>query len=457
MFPRFHWLQLSLALLCWLPSSAYATKFWKDSVPSGSWSTSSNWSAVSAAGADNGGAPVASEPVNIVHTNGVAHTVTLFVNTPSLGLLSIDLTGAGAATNTLSISNHVGLTAAGIYVGGHNGTGFTAGRGTLTQSAGTVTTSPGNDLYIALGTGSTGVYNLSGGALNANLSTVVGSFGTGTFNHSGGTHTLIAEAIGGALLVGYQAGGNGTYNLSGTGQLISNKNEIIGVGGVGQVFQTGGTNSVTGPFVLHLGLNAGSQGTYNLSAGSLAVNNHEFIGYAGVGQFNQTGGSNNVSNLIIADQATGQGAYAISGGTLTVGNNAVVGQLGTGSMNITGTGSVHIANDLAINNTSNVTLNGGTLRLNTVSSGLNRLIWQSGKLQLAGDRQLNSDPTIGNFLARIPRLARADISPSKELPVSPPVHPSHGTCLVEIFMTMMNYTHFTPACKNVELLAERHF
>ena len=396
----------ALVVVLLQPHKVYAaTKFWKDSVPSGTFGTSTNWSAVSAAGTDNGGAPVAGEPVNIVHTSGVAHAVSVISNTPSLGLLSIDLTGPGATTNTLSISNHVTLTAAGIYVGGHNGTGFTNGRGTLTQSAGTIATSPGNDLYIGLGTGSTGVYNLSGGALNASLSTVVGSGGTGTFNHSGGTHTMIAEAIGGALLVGYLGGGNGTYNLSGTGQLIANKNEIIGVDGIGAFFQTGGSNTVSGSFVLHLGLNSGSQGTYNLSAGSLAVNNHQFIGYAGVGQFNQSGGTNTVANLVIADRATGQGAYAISGGTLTVSNNAQVGLLGTGSMNITGTGSAYITNDLAINNTSNVTLNGGTLRINTVSSGLNRLIFQSGTLQLAGNRSLLFDSTVANLYGATPTIA----------------------------------------------------
>ncbi|MDZ4658959.1 MAG: hypothetical protein SH868_15390 [Bythopirellula sp.] len=389
----------SLLVVFFLLSSAtvaHATKFWKNSVPSGNWSSGTNWSAAGPSGADVGGVPGLNEPVRIYNTNGAAHTVTLDISPPTLGLLSIDLPAAGTLTNTLSLTTNNNLTAAGIYVGGHNGSGFTAGNGVLTQSAGTITTSPGNDLYIALGAGSSGVYNLSGGALNANLSTVVGSGGTGTFNHSGGTHTLITEAIGGALLVGYLGGSNGTYNLSGTGQLIADKNEIIGVDGVGQFFQTGGANTVSGSFVLHLGLNSGSQGTYNLSAGSLVVNNHQFIGYAGVGQFNQSGGSNTVPNLIIADQVTGQGAYAISGGTLTVGSNAQVGVLGTASMNITGTGSVNIAGDLGINNSSNVTLNGGTLRFNTITNPT-RLIFQSGTLQLSGNRDLGFDAITNQF------------------------------------------------------------
>src|SRR5688572_4878163 len=80
---------------------AHATKYWKNGVVAGNWSTGNNWSAVSPAGADNGGAPVFGEAVNMVHTDGAARTVTLDVSTPSLGVLSIDLTGAGVATDTL--------------------------------------------------------------------------------------------------------------------------------------------------------------------------------------------------------------------------------------------------------------------------------------------------------------------------------------------------------------------
>lgn len=343
-----------------MPSAASAaTKFWKDSVPVGAFGTSTNWSAVSAAGTDNGGSPLAGEPAVIAHTNGVAHTVTVFGSTPAMGLFSIDLTGAGATTNTLTVSNNVTLTASGIYVGGHNGSSFTNGRGTINQSNGTVTASAGSDLYIGLGAGSTGVYSLSGGSLNANLSTVVGSFGTGTFNHSGGTHTLVAELIGGALLVGYQLDGNGTYNLSGTGQLIANKNEIIGVDGVGQFFQTGGTNTVNGAKDLVLGLNASGNGTYTISGTS----------------------------------------------TLTVNNDVIVGNAGTGTLTIQGQSLVHVGNTLTIGNGDTVNLQGGTLRLNGYSrvagGGFN---FTGGTLQLSGNRTVGSDATIADLFGATPTI-----------------------------------------------------
>ena len=63
-----------LAVLGLSSSPALATNYWKNSVVTGSWSNGNNWSATSAAGLDNAGAPTAGEDVNIVFTDGVART-----------------------------------------------------------------------------------------------------------------------------------------------------------------------------------------------------------------------------------------------------------------------------------------------------------------------------------------------------------------------------------------------
>ncbi|HEY3393238.1 MAG TPA: hypothetical protein VGK58_11045, partial [Lacipirellulaceae bacterium] len=346
----------ALVVLALSPATvAHATKYWKNGIITGNWSPSNNWSAVSAAGADNGGVPVGGEAVNIVHTDGTAHTVTYDVNAPSLGLVSIDLTGPGTATNTLSLPNNNNLTAAAIAVGGYNGSALTNGRGAVNQSAGTTTISPGVDLIVGWGAGSTGTYTLSGGALVANQSEWVGHTGTGTFNHSAGTNTLNASALGG-LFVGYNTGSMGTYNLSGTAVLSSNHDEYIGYNGNGTFNQTGGVNSTVGAgHHVHLGYNAGSTGT-----------------------------------------------YTISGGRLTVGNDLIVGNSGTatGTLTIQNNSSVYVTNNLWINSQSTVNLNGGTLRLNTVggSGGLSRLNYTAGTIQLAGDRTIGTDATINELL-----------------------------------------------------------
>jgi len=338
---------------------AHATKYWKNSVGSGNWSGGNNWSAVSAAGADNGGVPIVGEAANIVHTDGTARTVTLDVSTPSLGVLSIDLTGAGVTTDTLSITSNNNLTAAVLDVGGYNGAAFTNGRGAIVQSAGTTTVSTGGDLILGVGSGSTGTYTLSGGALVTNQSEFVALSGTGTFSHTAGTNTINANAFG-SFFVGYNADATGTYNLSGTGELLSYEDE--------------------------------------------------YIGYSGDGYFNQTGGSNTISgagnNLYLGYNTGSLGNYTLTGGTLTVGNDLVVGNAGTGNLFIQNNATAYVTNNLSINGTSAVNLNGGTLRFNTIggTGGLSRLNYTAGTIQLAGPRTFDTDVTIKTLFGATPTI-----------------------------------------------------
>ena len=140
--PFAFWLAIAGGTVLLHSSTAQAAKFWKNSVGSGNWSTGNNWSASSAAATDNGGVPTSGEPVRIVFTDGTPRTVTYDVNAPTIGLLSVDLTGAGTSAATFSVPNNNNLTAAAILVGGYSGTGGTSGRGSLNQSAGAITTTP---------------------------------------------------------------------------------------------------------------------------------------------------------------------------------------------------------------------------------------------------------------------------------------------------------------------------
>ncbi len=351
---RAAFLVASIVGLLFPATVAQGANFWKNGVTAGDWSTGSNWSATSAAGVDDAGAPTASEAVNIVHTDGTARTVTYDVNAPTIGLLSINLMGAGATTNTLSMPSDNNLTANGIYVGGYNGSGATTGRGAIDQTAGTVATGSNTDLVVSHGAGSTGVYTLSGGALVANQSEFIGFAGTGTFNHSAGTNTVNASGVGSLDLGGF-SGATGTYNLSG--------------------------------------------------AGALTVNAHEYVGDSGTGFFNHTGGTNTIvgagRNLYLGFGATGIGEYVISGtATLSAGGNVIVGNNGTGALVIQDQASVFITNSLTINssvnNLSTVNLNGGTLRFNTIS-GISRVNYTSGTIQLAGNRDILFDAGLFDF------------------------------------------------------------
>ncbi len=314
----------------------------------GDWNVAGNWSPATL--------PTLSEAVNIAFTDGSPRTVNYNVSAPSLGLLTIDLTGAGASASTLSIPGNNSLAANGIYVGGYSGiTGLpTAGRGALEQSAETVTTNSGWDLVVGHGVGSMGTYTLSGGALVANQSEFIGFSGTGTFNHSAGTNTINASGVGSLDLGGF-SGATGTYNLSGTA--------------------------------------------------ALSVNAHEYVGDGGIGFFNHTGGTNTIvgagHNLYLGFGASGIGEYVISGtAALSAGGNVIVGNNGTGALVIQDQASVFITNSLtinsSINNLSTVNLNGGTLRFNTLS-GITRVNYTAGTIQLAGNRDIIFDAGLFDF------------------------------------------------------------
>src|SRR4029079_15998473 len=139
-------------------------------------------------------------------------------------------------------------------------------------------------------------------------------------------------------------------------------------------------------------------GNYNLSGtGQLVSNKSEIIGDAGTGVFTQTGGSHMIqlagTDLTLGNAGTSHGTYTISGGTLDVNDDLFVGASGVGTLNVQTGGTVTVGDAVNINGSSAVNLSGGTLRLNT-GSGLNRVNYTAGTVRLAGTRNLNNDPVI---------------------------------------------------------------
>ncbi|MDZ4657670.1 MAG: hypothetical protein SH868_08830 [Bythopirellula sp.] len=87
---------------------------------------------------------------------------------------------------------------------------------------------------------------------------------------------------------------------------------------------------------------------------------------------------------------TGAGSRWSTTGGFTVGSAVV------GTLNILDQGTVHVGTALSIGATSNVNLNGGTLRFNTIS-GITRVNYISGTLQLAGNRDIIIDSGLFDF------------------------------------------------------------
>ena len=125
------------------------------------------------------------------------------------------------------------------------------------------------------------------------------------------------------LYLGNNAGGSGTYALSGSG-LLSAGYEYIGVSGNGSFNQSGGTNAVSsGSYnngALYLGFVPGSSGKYNLSGSGLLTAPTEYIGFGGAtGSFTQSGGTNSVSSgLVLGQSASSAGTYSLNGGLLSL-------------------------------------------------------------------------------------------------------------------------------------------
>ena len=297
------------------------------------------------------------------------------------------------------------------------------GNGTMTQSGGQVTTT-----YFTAGFTGNGTYNLGGStsSLYVQGEQTVGSYGTGSFNQSGGVNT-----VGTALYLGSNGGGQGTYNLTG-GTLTTGQNDYsgdplsrgtnVGYGGTGTftISNADGpsTHAVNGNLIL--GGQAGGSGTYTITgdtsqttvnfapgvvnrADGMNPNGALIIGEYGAGNFTQGNGSDNptvavAGDLVLGHQGLGWGGsspnsigtYTINSGTLTVGGNI-------------GVGGASTATD-GLGNPLNVfTQTGGTVTLTGSASGSSDYIGVGtndhiGSLYIGGAAGANNDGGAGAYI-----------------------------------------------------------
>ncbi|MGB2819828.1 MAG: hypothetical protein WBF17_02515, partial [Phycisphaerae bacterium] len=166
---------------------------------------------------------------------------------------------------------------------------------------------------------SNGTYELSGtGQLWAQTEFVAWyPSGGGRFVQTGGTNTVADE-----LVVGSELKSDGTYELNGRAQLWATRERVVQGG---RFVQTGGLNTVRG--VLKI------DGRYELSGtGRLRVTGEEQIGFEGAtAALVQHGGTHMVAGeMSLGDQEGSTGTYELRSGELVVDDDLVVGDCATG-------------------------------------------------------------------------------------------------------------------------------
>jgi hypothetical protein len=170
-------------------------------------------------------------------------------------------------------------------------------------------------------------YNFSNGVLNVGQQLIVDS--RSIFNQEGGSSTISN------ILMRNQ----GRFRLAG-GELVGDQ-AFIGNGSSAVATQSGGHARWTNAFQgLLIGPNFGV-GSYTLSGGTLTAAGM-LIGLSGLGEFTQTGGTNNPTTLL-ANSSTATARYALSNGLL----RAVSSMIGGNGTFIQDGGS-HTADSLSV-------------------------------------------------------------------------------------------------------------
>lgn len=325
--------------------------------------------------------------------NAIINTLTNFpVITADLSATPSDIKVGTGGGNTGRVDHHSGMASAGdgnwsvIGEFGGNGTynlaDTSASGGALTGFATGSGSYSTQRLYISReGTGAMAV-NTSGSVKVFN-DMYVGQGGTGTLKWDAGT--LNRNGDGGWMVIGSDGGGtdgDGTFNVSG-GTINAANDTIVGLnsGSTGQLNQTAGSYSAGGMWIgrdggtgtwtvsgantqltstgeVYVGGNTGSNGTLEISSGTVSVTNWMNIGRdGGNGDFQMSGGSLSVDReLRIGYGVNGFGTMAVSGGAqITAGvvseHIVIGGDKGNGTATVTGAGTkLSSVNELRVGN-----------------------------------------------------------------------------------------------------------
>ncbi len=307
--------------------------------------------------------------------------------------------GSAGSGGTLVIQGTATVSTATFNMGQNNGGPTQTNVVNQTGGTVTVTSNSGENAGMRLGHwgNETSTYNLSGGTLtltDPNADIAIATDGTGIFNQTGGTVNAP-----GVWVNHRNAGGSaaltvsgGTMNLDARGLVVAANSATI----------SGGTVSVSGG----VGVGRYATGTLNVQGtGQLTTTGGLYLGDAnGVpGTVTQTGGTVTVAGqLRVAHWPNENSTYNISGGTLNSNGGLYVGWDGTGNLNLAGSGAVNATAGTYVQRDSILRIDGSTtFNANYMSIGDYRgagtVVHNSGSVAISGELRVGHYFTTGSY------------------------------------------------------------
>jgi fibronectin-binding autotransporter adhesin len=281
-----------------------------------------------------------------------------------LNLSQFLVVGNNGATGVMNMSGNAVLNTTGeVHIGDLVDVGPSSG--TLNLSGGVMNV---NNWFVVGRFGAAGTVNMTGGSItqqtNGNFDVAVGSGAQGAFNQSGGTVNVFGQ-----LLVPESGDTTtvGTYNLSGSGLLITNNWLAVGRdGGTGYFNLSGGTLIHTNSN--HITIGSGGMGTFTMTGGLLVDNAPTaFVGEASAGTLSIAGGAANFNQIEMGVNGGQSGAIYLTGGLLSTTQIYLNDPTSTATLDLAG-GTLQAASGAASNFISGLTaayVDSGTTTLNT--------------------------------------------------------------------------------------------
>ena len=335
-------------------------------------------------------------------------TLTLQDNAVLNAAKDISIAFGSSATGVLNQTGGTLNQTGGWFFLGHDGGGAS---GTYNLSGGTLTIA--NRFLIGAGTGSTGTVNQTGGTVNVgtpgpatgNEDLSISDTGNGIYNISGGT--INANQT---LFVNDWNSGNGKLNVSGTAvvnasDLAVSRDDPNGTASSqGLVTQTGGTVNVAGHTTLGIDVgnnsNGNTTGTYVLSGGTLNLGTGGMqLGGTGQGTAAHTGATGifkmqggvldaHSTGITIATGAGSTSAFIYTGGTV---RNVTTFDVEAGTLELGGGNPLSLSGDGSHSFTEG---SAGTLQVDIVNDSGTKLVTANGAVTLAGLLQLHETGVI---------------------------------------------------------------